>query len=120
MERKLNEQWVEEIDGKKHMYKALPCKDGKPCHGCDFGYFDMDVEHVRIHICSCKIHCDDNGKYIIKDLGILNEDGCLPAPWDSAKYPKITVLIGNVYNIEVMEGFWFMQVRGDTLEKAVE
>lgn len=63
-------------------------------------------------------YVDDNGHW--KDLGILNGDGCLPAPWDETKYPKITVLIGNVYNIEVMKGHWFMQVRGDTLEKAVE
>ena len=86
-EHKIGDQGVEEIDGKKHMLKALPCKDRLPCHGCDFGYFDMDEQHVRVHTCKCKIFCDDNGQYIIKDLGILNEDGCLPSPWGS--YPKI-------------------------------
>ena len=91
-EHKIGDQWIEKgSDSKMHMYKA--------------------VKVVTRGLCR---------DIIVKDLGILNDDGCLPAPWDSTKYPKITVLIGNVYNIEVMEGFWFMQVRGDTLEKAIE
>ena len=114
-ERKLNEQWVEKCsDGKMHMYKAVPSRD--VCDGCCFSDL-WSKTHCR-HETGCPIDPDES--IIIKDLGILNEDGCLPAPWDSTKYPKITVLIGNVYNIEVMEGFWFMQVRGDTKEKAIE
>ena len=35
--RKLGEQWVEVIDGKKHMLKALPCGE-VPCQS--FGYED--------------------------------------------------------------------------------
>jgi len=54
--RKLCEQWVEEIDGKKHMFKAVtPIINGHPD---------------------------------IKDLGILNEDGCLPCPF-CGKYPSL-------------------------------
>lgn len=111
--RQSGEQWVEELDGKKHMLKAV--QSDHLCSGCVF---------------SCTTFCRDplmserdidcSQMIVIKDLGILNEDGCLPAPWDETKYPKITVLIGNVYNIEVMDGHWFMQVRGDTLEKAIE
>ena len=102
---KLGEQWIEVIDGKMHMYKAVVGS----CERCDIS-----------HTCNLSVDCYIESGLIAKDLGILNKDGCLPAPWDSTKYPKITVLIGNVYNIEVMEGFWFMQVRGDTLEKAIE
>ena len=110
--RKLGEQWVEEIDGKKHMLKAV--EPFELCQGCLF--------NCNYGCCwlKCFDSCHMGNYFIIKDLGILNEDGCLPAPWDETKYPKITVLIGNVYNIEVMKGHWFMQVRGDTLEKAVE
>ena len=105
-EHKIDEQWVEKgSDGKIHMYKAV---EGL-CEKCDIS-----------HTCNLSVDCHMERGLIAKDLGILNKDGCLPAPWDSTKYPKITVLIGNVYNIEVMEGFWFMQVRGDTLEKAIE
>jgi hypothetical protein len=53
---KLGEQWVEEIDGKKHMLKAVtPIINGHP---------------------------------YIKDLGILNEEGCLQCPF-CGEYPKI-------------------------------
>ena len=110
--RKLGEQWIEEIDGKMHILKAAEARNkGHVCNGCAFNNGTCDYQGDE-----CPV---PKGCYI-KDLGILNKDGCLPAPWDSTKYPKITVLIGNVYNIEVMEGFWFMQVRGDTLEKAIE
>lgn len=115
MERKLNEQWIEVIDGKKHMLKAVPSVDIGSCTACDFEGQESKCAGFPNSVCG-----SNSNSFIIKDLGILNEDGCLPAPWDETKYPKITVLFGNVYNIEVMEGFWFMQVRGDTLEKAVE
>ena len=110
--RKLDDQWFEELDGKMHMVKAV--KQTNKCRDCVFctSYWCGDpIQSEREFDCSTMI---------IKDLGVLNEDGCLPAPWDETKYPKITVLIGNVYNIEVINGHWFMQVRGDTLEKAVE
>ncbi len=112
--RKLGEQWAEiSQDGKMHLYKAVGVIDkGNPCIGCC--YQSMEEECYNAYR-----NCG-KGIVSIKDLGILNEDGCLPAPWDETKYPKITVLIGNVYNIEVINGHWFMQVRGDTLEKAVE
>lgn len=31
MERKLNEQWIEELDGKKHMYKAVDSGEAREC-----------------------------------------------------------------------------------------
>ena len=54
--KKLGEQWVEELDGKKHMLKAVtPIINGHPD---------------------------------IKDIGILNDDGCLPCPF-CGEYPTI-------------------------------
>jgi hypothetical protein len=117
--RQIGEQWVEKgvHDNKNHMYVAVE-NIGESCLGCAFGCESNDVCHYCMaEFGKCPVNKSD---VIIKDLGILNKDGCLPAPWDSTKYPKITVLFGNVYNIEVMEGFWFMQVRGDTKEKAIE
>lgn len=103
--KNLGDQWIEIIDGQEHMVKAVKGF----CENCCLS-----------HLCNLSADCPMDWGLVGKDLGILNEDGCLPAPWDETKYPKITVLIGNVYNIEVMEGFWFMQVRGDTKEKAIE
>ena len=116
IQRQLNEQWVEEIDGVKHMYKVLPCKDGNPCLGCDFGYFDMDVEHVRIHICSCKIRCDDNGKYIIKDLGVLC-DGFLPEE-RTGLYPEIENLRNETFIVSVRTDDVIVICYGNTLQEA--
>lgn len=76
MERKLNEQWVLEINGVKHMVKAV---EGI-CIDC---FLENGSRCTRSDECPA----GDQGNYIIKDLGILNEDGCLPSPWGG--YPKI-------------------------------
>lgn len=79
MERKLNEQWIEVIDGKMHMYKAV---EG-PCERCDIS-----------HTCNLSADCHIECGLIAKDLGILNEDGCLPS--DFGVYPEVYehVLVG--------------------------
>lgn len=79
MSRKLCEQWVEEIDGKKHMYKAV---EG-PCEKCDIS-----------HTCNLSADCHMERGLIAKDLGVLNEDGCLPS--DFGVYPEVYehVLVG--------------------------
>ena len=78
-ERKLNEQWVEELDGKKHMLKAV--KPVELCQGCLYngngggccrsGFDD---------------ECEMGSRFIIKDLGILNDYGLLPCPF-CGEYP---------------------------------
>ena len=78
--RKLGEQWIEVIDGKKHMVKEVK----------------SDNEHVACPRCmfsggygTCVYPEDDcpvpNG-YYIKDLGTLNEEGLLPCPF-CGEYP---------------------------------
>jgi len=81
MERKLNEQWIEVIDGQEHMVKAIEPTD--LCQGCLFNgnsggcwWSCFDDE------------CEMGSRFIIKDLGILNEDGCLPEE-RTGKYPTI-------------------------------
>jgi hypothetical protein len=78
--RKLGEQWIEEIDGKRHMLKAV--KQTNKCSGCVFctSYWCGDhIQSEREFDCS---------NMIIKDLGILNEEGLLPCPF-CVEYPKI-------------------------------
>lgn len=67
--KNLDEQWVEEFDGVKHMLKAVtPIINGHPD---------------------------------IKDLGILNEDGCLPCPF-CGEYPKIIYPTENMPVVSIM------------------
>lgn len=79
-EHKLNEQWVEVIDGKMHMLKAV--EGGE--HWCDGCCFNTGVGN-----CSWDSpkYCRNGSEYRIKDLGILNEDGCLPS--DFGIYPEV-------------------------------
>ena len=80
-EHKIGEQWIEELDGKRHMLKAV--QSDHLCSGCAF---------------SCTTFCRDplmserdidcSKMIVIKDLGVFNEDGALP-DYHTGKYPTI-------------------------------
>jgi hypothetical protein len=78
--RKLGEQWVEEIDGKPHMVKAV--KQTNKCSGCVFCTSIWCADHNQSE------RDFDCMTMIIKDLGVLNENGCLPCSF-CGEYPKI-------------------------------
>lgn len=69
--KELGEQWVEVIDGKKHMLKAV---EG-PCEKCDIS-----------HTCNLSVDCHMERGLIAKDLGVLNDDGLPPCPF-CGEYP---------------------------------
>lgn len=84
--RKLGEQWVEQgfHDNKMHLYKAVE-NPYETCQGCTFGCESCDVCHYCLADGGkCPVNKMD---MVIKDLGILNEDGCLPNCW--GEYPRI-------------------------------
>ena len=92
--RKLGEQWIEEIDGQKHMVKAVaPIELCKGCFfncnqgGCCWKGFD---------------NCQMGSFFIIKDLGSVNENGLLPCPF-CGEYPTIKELDENDERIYAVE-----------------
>ena len=118
--KELGEQWVEEIDGQEHMVKAV--KPVELCQGCLYNgngggcwWSGFDDE------------CEMGSRFIIKDLGILNEDGCLPSPWGG--YPKI-VRVGRegfcTYKVRFylkhgkVYGFTLIEVTGNTRQEAID
>ena len=85
----LGEQWVEEIDGKEHLVKLVEShiNDTKRCGSCMFYNQSKNlctlpkgVKHISEIGCLRRF-------LIIKDLGILNDDGCLPSSF--GEYPTV-------------------------------
>jgi hypothetical protein len=86
--RKLGDQWIEIIDGHEHMVKAVEKVSEKSydCTGCIFnGHNGTCMYHSQ----DCPLGEVEYG--YIKDLGILNEDGCLTNCW--GEYPEIEELV---------------------------
>ena len=114
---KLGDQWIEIIDGQEHMVKAVENTTGN-CKGCDLQIVDN---------CYGACGAGDGCNFIIKDLGILNEDGCLPSPWGG--YPKIVRVGGEgfcTYKVRFylkhgrVYGFTLIEVTGNTRQEAID
>ena len=87
----LNDQWVEVIDGKEHMVKAVMPSHLKinlkaSCHHC-FYVAPSPMCACRYNGKDCPV--DNENSLIVKDLGILCE-GFLPCPF-CGEYPKMIV-----------------------------
>lgn len=78
----VGDQWIETIDGQEHMVKAVKItRNSWPVdNGFRDGYFFTNNKIV-----------DEKYSYYevikAKDLGIVNEDGCLPNCW--GEYPHV-------------------------------
>ena len=120
-ERKLGEQWVEVIEGERHLVVEVKSdKEHAACPRCMFSDGHGTCVYPED---DCPVR---NGHYI-KDLGILNEDGCLPSPWGG--YPKI-VRVGRegfcTYKVRFylkhgrVYGFTLIEVTGNTRQEAID
>ncbi len=85
--REIGEQWIEEIDGVRHMVKAVKGVEGeKLCTACIFKpriYPDYSkIRHDTVQTpfrCAYGVLCPIEEGYI-KDLGPVNDNGCLESP----------------------------------------
>lgn len=101
--RKLNEQWVEIIDGQEHLVKLVEGNANRThmCNGCAFRneYKNLCEIHGGVKHIS-EVGCARQ-HLTIKDLGILNKDGLLPIPFDvPVGYPKYPVINKYSRNID--------------------
>ena len=102
--KKLGEQWIEMIDGQEHMVKAV---EGVLCAGCMYSgmsFFGTDKRY-NLHLCSydgiCPVGAGDRYNLqipdiSIKDLGPVNEDGCL-AEERTGLFPKVSQVFDNLW-----------------------
>lgn len=79
MKHEIGDQWIEVIDGKEHMVKAIEPTD--LCQGCLYngnggGCWRSGFDD----------ECEMGSRFIIRDLGILNNYGMLPCPF-CGEYP---------------------------------
>lgn len=110
--RKLDEQWIEEFDGQEHMLKAV--EPFELCQGCLF--------NCNQGGCCWKgfDSCHMGHYFIIKDLGILNKDGCLPAAWDKALYPQVYRTTEAIWYAYAESYRIFMEATGKTKQEAID
>lgn len=107
----INEQWIQisRRDNNLHMLKAVESYNHNDyiCVGCDMAC-DFYSEEPRA-FCNAgdeiMYQCNCGAYFRIKDLGIVDENGCLPEE-RTGLYPDIIHLEGNGF----LESSWVAQV----------
>ena len=118
--REIGEQWIEECsDGKMHMYKAVEgpkivngLMESNTCHGCC--YVDKWDDDCLNPNQACPV-----GKgVIVKDLGPVNEDGCL-AEERTGIFPNISFTCDE-WCVEYNEDYISVACFGVTKQQAID
>ncbi len=106
MGRKLNDQWVEVIDGQKHMVKETKSENSKiVCPRCLFSDGHGTCNYPEDD-------CPVQNGYYIKDLGVLNDDGLLPCPF-CGEYPVIQNAYDGANGADDSHGEWEVHCDAD-------
>ncbi len=116
--KKLGEQWIEVIDGKRHMLKAVERPEEishisarvHPCFKCFFQMDDYDCAYPSV--------CDMQRRVIIKDLGPVNEDGVL-AEERTGLFPNISFTCDE-WCVECTEDYISVACFGVTKQQAID
>jgi len=111
IKRELNEQWIgtSREDNKLHMFKAVEPHNHEDyiCSGCDMACSSYHDEPMAFCNAGDEIldYCQFGSHFRIKELGIVDENGCLPEE-RTGLYPDIIHLEGNGF----LESSWVAQV----------
>lgn len=111
IKRELNEQWIgtSREDNQLHMFKAVEPHNHEDyiCSGCDMACSSYYDEPMAFCNAGDEIldYCQFGSHFRIKDLGIVDEKGCLPEE-RTGLYPDIIYLGGNGF----LESSWVAQV----------
>ena len=124
--REINEQWVEAIDGKRHMVKAVKGVEGeKLCTACIFKpriYPDYSkIRHDTVQTpfrCAYGVLCPIEEGYI-KDLGPVNEEGCL-AEERTGLFPRVAYVEKDTWVAEFHNSSIDFSCYGKTKQQAID
>jgi len=118
--RKLGEQWIEEIEGVRHLLKVIGNEHNATCMGCSFSYWNDPYEAVTCffedEVGSCPV-CQRGG-FAVRDLGPVNEEGCL-AEERTGLYPEISDLDG-LWRCRVISPYSLISCTASTRQQAID
>ena len=102
--RETGEQWVKEVDGVQHMVKAVVAIEEGTCIACDFECQLNKCSGIPDNLCG-----QDSDSYILKDLGPVNEEGCL-AEERTGLFPAITKVNDGIWKASVYQNSGLIQI----------